>query len=189
MIDLTPKLDLTVYRLIERNAVLHWKKILIVCLFLGSPCALGLSSDRKSQIHVQADSATIDEARGTYDYEGKVVIKQGTLLIQADRVHIIKESGEVVQIVASSTNDSDLLAHYEQQPNDDEQLVMGEARQITYMLIQEHLLFEGKASLKQTDKASFSAEVLSYDIAKGIVNLDRGEEQVIMTLNPSDPGQ
>lgn len=190
MISIFQSWQLAICHSIGNMKVSPYNWILAVCLFAASPYALGLNSDHNLPIDVLADSATIDERKGISEYQGKVSIKQGTLLIQADHVQIITENGEAIQIIASSAKGSDLLAHYEQQPDNEEQLVIGDAQQITYQIVEKHLLFKGNASLKQTDKTSLSAELLSYDIAKGIVNLDgQDDKQVIMTITPGNPSQ
>ncbi len=52
------------------------------------PAALALSTDREQPIHIEADSAEADDAKGITIYKGDVVITQGSLKITGDHVTI-----------------------------------------------------------------------------------------------------
>lgn len=157
----------------------------VAALYAGGIAAL--ESDRQQPITIQADDAMLDEQKGTSVYTGDVTIDQGTLHIFADKVEIISDGDRVIQIIASSKGDNGSLAHYEQQPDAEEELVQADAHKITYFVQEERLHLAGNARLQQA-RDTFSGELLYYNINKGIVNLSgsKPEDRVIMTINPRE---
>lgn len=163
------------------------KALLLAAVALYGCNVTALESDREQPITIQADDAMIDDRQGTSVYTGDVTIDQGTLHISAHEVEIISDGDRVIQIIASSKGDNGPLAHYEQQPDEDESLVQADARKITYFVQEERLHLVGNARLEQA-RDTFSGEILYYNVNKGIVNLSGStpEERVIMTINPRD---
>lgn len=169
---------------------LSWMKgALTVLAGLVAADATALKADHRQPIHIEADSAMIEEKKGSSVYRGDVTIDQGTMHISAHRVEIITDGDQVIQIIASADNQRDAaLAHYEQQPNPDEDKVYADARKITYFVQEERLHLTGNARLKQL-RDTFAGELLYYNVNEGIVNLDSGGQEgdrVIMTINPKD---
>ncbi|MBV1876878.1 MAG: lipopolysaccharide transport periplasmic protein LptA [Pseudomonadales bacterium] len=161
-----------------------------ICLFLfifWPSLGFSLNSDREQNIQIQADAAIVDDNTGITIYSGNVTIDQGTLHISADEVKVIMNEKEVLQVIASMEPKSSNLAHYEQQPEEDEALVSADAKVITYFLQEERLHLVGRALLRQTNDV-FSGELLHYDLAKGIVDLRGGgkksDGRVHITLTP-----
>ena len=154
---------------------------------LTSQAAFGLTADREQAIKIQADTAVVDDKKGITIYSGNVIIDQGTLHITADEVKVLMSEREVMQIIASMAPRSKKLAHYQQLPDDDEELVSADAEIITYFLQEERLHLAGNAYLKQT-RDTFSGELLHYDVATGIVDLKGGSKtssgRVQITLTP-----
>ena len=163
----------------------RWTIVLI--LLSTSTWSLALTSDREQSIKIQADAAVVDDNSGVTVYSGNVIINQGTLHISADEVRVIMNEREILQIIASMQPQSSALAHYEQMPDDDEELVSADAKMITYFLQEERLHLAGEAFLKQTQD-TFSGDLLHYDLAKGIVDLKGGNidtgGRVNITLTP-----
>jgi len=141
-----------------------------------------LTSDQDMPINIQADEAVIEEKTGQYTYKGAVTIDQGTMKITADKVRITTgENNEVIEIVAFAGEDT--LAHFEQQLDDDKDIVYADARQITYHVQEEKLSLEGDASLRQS-KNTFQGQSLEYDVTTGKVDLKGGDGRVNIRLNP-----
>ncbi len=129
-----------------------------------------LPSDRDQDIHIQADEAEINEIDGYSVYRGNVTFDQGTMRISADQIEVYTADSEIVEIIASTDAASTALAHYQQQPESDEEIVYADAREITYYAREERLNMIGQAKLRQTDDR-FSGELLKYDVKKGTVSL------------------
>ncbi len=155
-------------------------------LLLIPTFAFALASDRDQPIRIQADSAVVDEVRGTSIYRGKVNIRQGTLKIDADEVELISANNEVIQIIASMNATSEGLAHYEQMTDESDQPVLADAKRITYLVQEDKIHLAGKASLQQMQDL-FEGELLFYDLTKGVVNLNSSndpDDRINMTINP-----
>ena len=147
-----------------------------------------LESDREHPIRIQADAAIVDETNGSSVYKGNVIITQGTLEITANEVEIFTAAGEVIQIIATTDKDSELLAHYQQQINESMEMVVADAKKITYLIQEERLHLSGDARLKKVQDV-FTGQLLSYDLARGIVTLNSigGFDRVNMTITPREP--
>ena len=82
-------------------------------------------------------------------------------------------------------NDSEELAHYQQQSNENMDMVVADARKITYLVQEERLHLAGDARLQQAQDV-FTGQLLYYDLGRGIVNLKSsgGSDKVNVTINP-----
>ena len=145
-----------------------------------------LESDREQPIRIQADAAIVDETNGSSVYKGNVIITQGTLEVIANEVEIFTSAGEVIQIIATTDKDSEVLAHYQQQINDAMDMVVADAQKITYLIQEERLHLSGDARLQKIQDV-FTGQLLSYDLERGIVNLNSlgGSDRVKMTITPN----
>jgi lipopolysaccharide export system protein LptA len=151
--------------------------LLLLTTMLMPLAGFGLTSDRDQPISIEADSAFVDDLNGITIYEGNAFIQQGTLNITADKVKVIMSDSEVIQIIASMEPGSKGLAHYEQVPDDDEDLVSADAKTITYFIQEEKLHLAGQSYLQQTQN-KFSGELLYYNMTTGVVELKGGGKQV-----------
>lgn len=158
-------------------------------LALSNGAVYALSSDQDKQFDIQADTAQIDKSTGISVYRGRVTVNQGTMHIAADEIEIHTHNNEVIQIIARMNKNSKQLAHYQQQPDDDSELIYAKAREINYMIQEEKLHLTGQAKLQQLPN-EFEGELLRYDVKRGIVNLrgsitaDNNSGRINMTLNP-----
>jgi lipopolysaccharide export system protein LptA len=160
-------------------------KFALYLLTLMPTFSFALESDREQPIKIQADAAIVDEKNGSSVYKGDVIITQGTLEVTANEVEIFTADGEVIQIIAKTEEDSELLAHYQQQVNETMDMVVADARKITYLVQEERLHLSGDARLQQVQDV-FTGQLLYYDLGRGIVNLNSsgGSDRVNMTITP-----
>ena len=144
-----------------------------------------MESDREQPISIQADAAIVDERSGSSVYKGNVIITQGTLEITANEVETFTAAGEVIQIIATTDKDSAMLAHYQQQINEAMEMVVADAQKITYLIQEDKLHLSGDARLQKIQDV-FTGQLLSYDLERGIVNLNSlgGSDRVKMTITP-----
>ena len=144
-----------------------------------------LESDREQPIRIQADAAIVDEKNGSSVYKGNVIITQGTLEVTANEVEVFTAAGEVIQIIAKTDKDSEVLAHYQQQINEAMEMVVATAKKITYLIQEDRLHLSGDARLQKVQDV-FAGQLLSYDLKHGIVNLNSlgGSDRVKMTIAP-----
>jgi lipopolysaccharide export system protein LptA len=160
-------------------------KFALCMLTLLPTFSSALESDREQPISIQADAAIVDETNGSSVYKGNVIITQGTLEVIANEVEIFTSAGEVIQIIATTDKDSEVLAHYQQQINDAMDMVVADAQKITYLIQEDKLHLSGDARLQKIQDV-FTGQLLSYDLERGIVNLNSlgGSDRVKMTITP-----
>lgn len=162
------------------------KNLTLLILILSSYPAMALNSDREQPIEISADAGMVNEAAGISTYSGNVAIDQGSMHIAADEVEVVITDKQVVQIIARSLPESKDLARYEHLPDNADTPVFAEARLITYLVQEERLQLAGQARLQQIQD-SFSGELLSYDVNRGIVDLKSGNgegDRIKMTISP-----
>lgn len=152
------------------TATPHLLLLLLGAWVTAPATVLALNSDGRMPIHIEADRAEINEEQGSSVYRGNVTIDQGTLRITADQIKILTAGSEIVQIVASGGQGSGKLAHYEQQPNPEQDPVYADAREILYQVREETLQLSGQARLQQATD-TFRGELLRYHVRDGTVSL------------------
>jgi lipopolysaccharide export system protein LptA len=75
-------------------------KTIAAFLFLWSSLALGLSSDSRQPIYIEADRASYDEGKGETVYQGNVRSTQGSLVVESDQMIVYQKGGKTEKIVA-----------------------------------------------------------------------------------------
>jgi lipopolysaccharide export system protein LptA len=146
--------------------------------------ALALPSDRQATITVEADRAQINEKTGITDYQGSVIIKQGSLLIEADQVTIYSTDGQASKIVCIGKP-----AHYQQQPKPEDGLVNARADTIEYYLDSETITLIKNASLEQQG-STLKGDHINYDLKAELVEArgsDNSQQRVHMVIPASHP--
>jgi len=74
------------------------KPALLLCLWItlslvATPWAHAEKADRDKPINLEADTATVDDARKISIYEGNVILTQGTLQIRANKLVVTEDAG------------------------------------------------------------------------------------------------
>jgi len=157
----------------------------LICLlgiFLGTSTVLALPSDRQATITVESDRAQLNEKTGITDYQGSVIIKQGTMLIEADQVTIHSTDGKANKIICLGKP-----AHYQQQPNLEDGLVNAHANTIEYYLDTEVIILIKNASLEQQG-STLKGDRINYDIKAELVEArgsDNNQQRVHMVIPAS----
>ncbi len=159
--------------------------LLAMCLLalLWPPIqGLAASNDPQQPIEIEADSADIDEGRGTTVYQGNVIVHQGQTLLTADKVTVYHKQRKAQRIVAEGNT-----AHFSQKSPTKGRDVNGEAQRIEYDVGSETLILQGKAMLAQ-GRDLFSSDRIVYDRHKMVVKAGgaaRGKKRVHVTIDPS----
>jgi len=129
-----------------------------------------LLGDSSAPISVEADYAERDEAADTMVYRGNVVIRQGTLLIEAEQVELFSQAGELAQIVSRGQ-----LARYSQQMSDTAEPISAEAEQIDYQPSDNRITLRGNATLSR-DGTLLKGERIDYDFTSQSWQASGGEQ-------------
>jgi lipopolysaccharide export system protein LptA len=154
---------------------------LVLCLTaLPAAVARALESDREQAILVEADGVEINDRTGVSTYTGNVVIRQGSIRIEADRVTVHQKQAESDRVVAEGDP-----VRFQQQPDQGE-LIKGRARKAEYRVDSELLYLMGDAWLSQGSD-SFASDRITYDRARALVKAGasaQGQQRVKVTIEP-----
>lgn len=159
--------------------------VVSAAVLLGMPLpAAALPEDADQPIQIQAERAEMDRNAGTVVYSGGVEARQGTMLVNADRMTVHSEDGKVVRITATGRP-----AKYQQQLEAEEGLVKADAETITYHTSEERVNLQGKAFLEQGGN-EISGAFIDYDIVAGKVIAQAGDDdRVEVILQPAERSQ
>ena len=89
--------------------------------------AVAESADRDKPIELEADTVTVNDAKKTSTYTGKVILTQGTLVIHADKL-IVREDKEGFQHSTSTGNPTT----FKQKREGSNEYMEGSAQRIEY---------------------------------------------------------
>ena len=132
-------------------------KILSLCLLLIAVPAHGLKTDRQQPLDVKADSTDGTLGDGTATLLGNVEIRQGTLLIRADKAEVEKVEGRVRRFELNGTP-----VHL-QQEIEEQGLVTAEASRVEYEVATGIVTLTGEADVVHP-QYRISGEMLEYDM-------------------------
>ncbi|MFA7300555.1 MAG: lipopolysaccharide transport periplasmic protein LptA [Sideroxydans sp.] len=92
----------------------HAIKILlnVILLSILAPSAQAELADREQPTHLEADHVLIDEVRQFSSFEGRVQVRQGSLLIRADKVEV-REDAEGYQHLTAFGRPASFRQRYE----------------------------------------------------------------------------
>ena len=137
--------------------------------------------DGNQAIAVNADYAKRNEITGLTEYRGNVVIRQGTTLINADRVIIYYEDGKVSRISCSGAP-----ARYQKMSALDDNLIMARAESIDYLVTEDAISLKSNAALTRNG-TSIKGDSINYDLEKGTWTAkgnEKGEQKRIQLVIP-----
>ena len=75
-------------------------KLTLLALVTTPLTALSLPDDWQQAMTILSDTAEIDRRAGTVIYEGNVILTQGTLKIQAERLLVLRDGDSLEKAVA-----------------------------------------------------------------------------------------
>ena len=136
-----------------------FNRALIVILLSCASVAQALPDDRLQAIEIDADYAEQNANTGFMVYRGSVVIRQGSILLEADRVEIHTRNNRVQQIVATGEP-----ASYHQQINAGEEPLIARAKRIEYQLDTDSVALKSNASLTR-DGTLIRGDTIDYDLS------------------------
>ncbi len=151
-----------------------------VCLI---PLAQALPTDRDQPIHIDADTADLDQKAGILTYIGNVVIDQGSIHIEAAKAVIYSKNSEVYRVVATGGP-----AHFQQQPELNKPLVKAQGNSLVYDISSEKLTITEHARVEQNGSV-ITGDVINYDIHLATVEAGRrteNSERVKVILQPQN---
>lgn len=115
------------------------------------------AADRDKPIDLEADTVKVDDAKQTSTYSGNVILKQGTLLIRADKL-IVREDSAGFQHSTSTGNPTT----FKQKREGKNEYMEGSAQRIEYDGRMDKVQLYGKAWVKRGEDI-VHGEYISYD--------------------------
>jgi lipopolysaccharide export system protein LptA len=138
-------------------------RFLALALLLGlmTPLAHAEKSDREKPIQISADRGSLDQMKGITEWDGAVVIIQGTLLVHADHVRVTRDAQGNQVLVATGR-----VVTFKQKADDngDHKVVWieGQASRIDYTTINHTAVLTTNARVKKGDDLVIG-DVIVYD--------------------------
>lgn len=156
-------------------------QITLCTLMLVSLHGWALTADRVQPITVDSDSAESNESQGITTYSGNVIMQQGSMRINADKIIIHNDNNKVTKIIALGKP-----AKYQQKPSEKEGLVVAKAHRLEYNIMQGSLHLIDQASLQQ-EGTSLTGNRIDYDVKKSVVKAggDTSQNQRVKMVIPA----
>ena len=133
------------------------------------PQAWALRSDRNQAIDIKANRVEVDQRKEVSQYLGNVRMEQGSLKINADEVVVYMEKGKLMKIVITGKP-----ARFEQQPENQQEVVNSQADYMEYYADQERLLLKHNAEVNQGAN-HFRGDFIEYDTLTSTVKANKDE--------------
>ena len=132
-------------------------------LYLLCEPLAALPDDREQDFDFSSDDFEFDEVKQTITYLGSVVMEQGSIRIDADKVVFYMQDNKPTKIIATGTP-----AHYKQVPAINQEPIRAKADRLEYQMEQETIHLIGNASLVQQG-TSLTGSRIDYDVRKSVV--------------------
>lgn len=131
--------------------------------------AWALRSDRNQPIDIKADRVEVDQREQVSHYIGNVRMEQGSLKINADEVVVYMVKGKLHKIVINGNP-----ARFEQQPENQKEVVTSQADNMEYYAGEERLLLKHNAQVNQGGN-QFRGDFIEYDTLTSTVKANKAE--------------
>jgi lipopolysaccharide export system protein LptA len=165
--------------MIQRSNRFQSLSFIVMVLASLSMQAQALPDDSEQEITISSDTAALDKLKGKLVYTGNVELKQGSMLINADEITLVKTDSGVREFVAVGKP-----AKYEQQLNANEDKTIAYGERLVYNLQSDELTLLKNAGLKKQGNV-FTGDKIIYLINQQRVKADSAqEERVRMVIQP-----
>lgn len=156
-------------------------------VLLVSGMAQGAGDQSQQQpIHIQSNNADFTQKSGVSTYTGDVRLTRGGLTLTGDKLVVTRLNQDRSRIKAVLTGDP---AHIHKKPDaDDDEVVTGHARRITYTNNSSTLTLSGNAEITRNGDEIRGA-VITRNVDTGATHAKRGKnsnERVHITIQPSN---
>jgi len=138
-------------------------KLIGLGLLLSARLAFGLETDAEQPVYIDSDNAVYDEKAQVSTYTGNVVAKQGSIRIDADKLVVYLNGGEITKLVATGKP-----SKFEQLPAVGKDKMYGEGLVNEFYPDKNLLIFMQNASVWQGD-AKQSSDHIEYDTKNSLL--------------------
>lgn len=140
--------------------------IILAALLMGAQTAsYALPTDSQQPIHIQADTADLDNNKGVLVYKGNVIITQGSMKVMGHTVTITRNKEGGIQVMTSQGNP----AYYEQIPSADEPVIKAYGKTIQYQVANKKIILIDNAKVIQKNNV-FTGDKIVYDTARKLIS-------------------
>ncbi|CUB03248.1 lipopolysaccharide transport periplasmic protein LptA [Marinomonas fungiae] len=159
-------------------------KLTLAALAFSVVCgtSFALPNDHQQPISIEADKAFFDQKQGTASYSGNVLVKQGSIVIEAQQLSIQTnpETGEFKALNAKGAP-----SKFSQQMDESGKTMHANGDSLDYNVTTGELEIHSNGYL-QRGEDEISADYIHYLLNKGTFKAEnRGTGRVNMTLQPS----
>lgn len=137
--------------------------LMTLALLTLSANLYALPSDRDQPIHIEADHYVLNQKAGITTYTGNVVMDQGSIHIEADKIVIHSNEKKVSRVIATGAP-----ARFQQQPAEDKAVVIASGNTLNYQVTQDKLSITDNAQVEQ-DGSLISGDKITYNILRAVV--------------------
>ena len=131
--------------------------VLASSLLAASIPAFAVTGDTDQPIHIESDQQSLDMQGNVVTFTGNVIVTQGTIKINADKVVVTRPGGEQGKEVIDGYGKP--ATFYQMQDNG--KPVKGHASQMHYELAKDFVVLTGKAYLEQLD-SNITGDKITY---------------------------
>ena len=172
--------------MVSRHIALSRLVASLLLSFLLATMAHAASRDEDEPIRVDARSVEANDKTGTVVYSGDVLVEQGRLSIQADRIEITARKGKTELVRATGKP-----AKLRQRSDDDSGEIRAEAGRVDYHVALRKVDLVGHVALRRGEDL-FTADVLHYDLDSKSLNAagdEKSDGRVHAVIQPKKPGE
>lgn len=128
-------------------------------------------ADRDKPINLEADKVSVDDAKQISNFEGRVVLTQGTLIIRGDRMEV-RQDNQGFKTGITWGN----LAYFRQKREGYDEYIEGWAERIEYDSRADKMQMFNRASMKKGDD-EVRGNYISYDATTEFFQVTGGSKQ------------
>jgi len=166
-----------------RRSLTHGARLGLLTLSLYAGLAHALPDDRDQPIRITADKALRDEKERLTVYSGNVVLVQGSMELEADKLTIYHTTEQADKMVAEGNP-----AKMRQRPEPAKAIVHAQGRVITYFRSEDKVNLRTDAQIEQ-DGAVVSGDSIDYFIAKQLITAQsdktQPDDKVVVVIPPN----
>jgi lipopolysaccharide export system protein LptA len=157
---------------------------LALALSLFAALAQALPEDRDLPMRITADKAERDDISGVTIYTGNVVLIQGTLKLESDKLTIYHTEEEPREIIAEGNP-----AKMEQRPEVDKAIMYAKAKVITYYKSEERVHLQTDGYVEQDGLVVTGDSIdhfIEKQLTKAISDPNSKDTRVVVVIPPNE---
>lgn len=156
---------------------------LALMLVVSATFTQALPEDRDQPMRITADKAERDDINGVTIYRGNVILIQGTLRLESDKLTIHHTDEDPSEIIAEGNP-----AKMQTRPELDKAIVYARGAVITYYKLEERVHLQTDGYVEQ-DGSVVTGDSIDYFIEKQLVKAEADEtregDRVVVVIPPS----